>query len=53
MLLISAHLKAILFYVFSYMANSSVAVKSNNYLIIVEWKSIRAKGNNTVTTRIF
>jgi hypothetical protein len=28
-------------------------VKSNNYLIIVEWKSIRAKGNNTVTTRIF
>jgi len=35
------------------MANSSVAVKSNNYPIIVEWKSIRAKGNNTVTTRIF
>jgi hypothetical protein len=38
---------------FSYMANSSVAVKSNNYPITAEWKSIRAKGNNTVTTRIY
>jgi len=34
-------------------ANPSVAVKSNNSQIIVGWKSIRAKGNNTVAARIF
>jgi hypothetical protein len=34
-------------------ANPYVAVKSNNYPIIDEWKSIRAKDNNTAIARIF
>jgi len=33
-------------------ANPSIAVKSNNYQIIVEWKSIRANGNNSYCKNI-